>query len=55
MTKRARKPFGAEAIPKDAKREKAPQCKHKSKLTKPELIGFDFIISSLEIKKIFLS
>lgn len=51
MTTRARKPLGAEAIPKDAKREKAPQCKHKNKLTRPELIGFAFIISPLEIKK----
>jgi len=47
MTPRARKPLGAEAIPKDAKQEKAPQCKHKSKLTRPELIRFAFIISSL--------
>lgn len=53
MTTRARKPLSAEAIPKDAKREKAPQCKHKSKLTRPKLIGFAFIISSLEIKKHF--
>lgn len=53
MTTHARKPLGAEAIPKDAKREKAPQCKHKSKLTRPELIGFAFIISPLEIKKHF--
>lgn len=53
MTTCARKPFSAEAIPKDAKREKAPQCKHKSKLTRPELIGFAFIISSFEIKKHF--
>lgn len=55
MATRARKPLGAEAIPKDAKREKAPQCKHKSKLTRPELIGFAFIISSLEINKKFLN
>lgn len=41
--------FGAEAIPKDAKREKAPQCKQKIKsITKPELSGFAFIISSLD-------
>lgn len=57
----ARKPFfifyffGAEAIPKGAKREKAPQCKQKIKLTKPELIGFVFIISSLEITEKNLS
>lgn len=55
MTTRARKLLGAEAMPKDAKREKAPQCKHKSKLTRPELIGFAFIISSLEIKEKNLS
>lgn len=41
--------WGAEAIPKDAKREKAPQCKQKIKsITKPELSGFAFIISSLD-------
>lgn len=55
MTTRARKPLGAEAIPKDAKREKAPQCKHKSKLTRPELIGFAFIIFFLGNKETFLS
>lgn len=48
-----KKPTGAEAIPKDAEQEKAPQCKQKSKLTRPELIGFAFIISPLEIKKHF--
>lgn len=34
MTTCARKLACAEAIPKDAKREKAPQCKHKSKINK---------------------
>lgn len=46
--------LGAEVIPKDAKNEKRPHNANiKSKLTKPELIGFAFIISLLEIKKHF--